>query len=671
VWLPGRRMGAGPIVAQQAASSTSEDDSVRCRSCQICEGADACGRSGDKTLACMTDSVARANAVKEAAKWAWKGYKEAAWGEDELHPMSRTSGSWFDLGLTLVDSLDTLLLMGLKKEYDEAAQWVSNSMRLDRPKNVNLFETTIRILGGLLSAYNLTDGDATMLAKAEELGERLMPAFRTKSGVPFSDVNLGAGTASSPKWGPDSSTSEVTTLYLEFSYLSRLTGSPSYEAAASGVMDIVDQASGRLQGLCPIMINPNTGKFRGNVFTLGARGDSFYEYLLKCWVISGRRDERCLRMYKEAMRGVRERLIDTTAGVGGLTYVAELKGSGSSAQKQPKMDHLVCFLPGLLALGHYHGVDTSTAKSPISDIELAQQLMLTCYETYRETPVGLAPEIVHFSKHDGDYPKQHKHDVGRGHFEIYQQDSHNLLRPETVESLWVMWQVTRDPVYREWAWLIFRAFEKHTRVRSGGYASLDSVLQVPPKKRDKMESFWLAETLKYLYLIFEERDLLPLDTFVMNTEAHPLPIRWPSLDNAEAVPAEARRSSQKAGGVVGRALAALRNRGQQAAVWQPPRAHAPSAVAPVAADGGHEEDGAAAAVERSAPAQQVLDMLGRWLALEEYDAELYEEEQPEAQGEERSRDDEAYGYHDEYDFYEDEEERHWKEDHHQSLPHNA
>lgn len=369
------------------------------------------------------------------------------------------------------------------------------------------------------------------------------------------------------------------------------------------------------------------------------------------------------------------------------------------------------------------GVDTSTAKSPISDIELAQQLMLTCYETYRETPVGLAPEIVHFSKHDGDYPKQHKHDVGRGHFEvrattwplpdnstirhitacarsvtplcgiwtltsdhpplpsspsstflffqIYQQDSHNLLRPETVESLWVMWQVTRDPVYREWAWLIFRAFEKHTRVRSGGYASLDSVLQVPPKKRDKMESFWLAETLKYLYLIFEERDLLPLDTFVMNTEAHPLPIRWPSLDNAEAVPAEARRSSQKAGGVVGRALAALRNRGQQAAVWQPPRAHAPSAVAPVAADGGHEEDGAAAAVERSAPAQQVLDMLGRWLALEEYDAELYEEEQPEAQGEERSRDDEAYGYHDEYDFYEDEEERHWKEDHHQSLPHNA
>lgn len=345
--------------------------------------------------------------------------------------------------------------------------------RLDRPKNVNLFETTIRVLGGLLSAYNLTGGDATMLAKAEELGDRLMPAFRTASGVPFSDVNLGAGTASSPKWGPDSSTSEVTTLYLEFSYLSRLTGSPGYEEAASSVMDIVDKASGRVQGLCPIMINPNTGRFRGNVFTLGARGDSFYEYLLKCWVISGRRDERCLRMYKEAMAGVRERLVDTTAGVAGLTYIAELKGTGPAAQKQPKMDHLVCFLPGLLALGHHHvgsalrtsltaplrlplrpapqrhppwqcchtsqtvtrptclrscaltvfhvaaqGVDTSTAKSPITDLDLARELMLTCYETYRSTPAGLAPEIVHFTKHDGDYPKQHKHDVGRGHFEV-------------------------------------------------------------------------------------------------------------------------------------------------------------------------------------------------------------------------------------------------------------
>jgi mannosyl-oligosaccharide alpha-1,2-mannosidase len=243
---------------------------------------------------------------------------------------------------------------------------------------VNLFETTIRVLGGLLSAYNLTGGDSVMLDKAAELGERLMPAFKTASGVPFSDVNLGEGTASSPAWGPDSSTSEVTTLLLEFGYLSRLTGNRAYEDAASKVMDVVGSASGRVQGLCPIMINPNTGKFRSTVFTLGARGDSYYEYLLKCWVASGRRDERCLRMYKEAMSGVRERLIDSTADVAGLTYVAELQGA-NAATKQPKMDHLVCFLPGLLALGHYH-----VSSFPSHAISLCAYLLkLLCFALLR------------------------------------------------------------------------------------------------------------------------------------------------------------------------------------------------------------------------------------------------------------------------------------------------
>jgi hypothetical protein len=184
-----RRMGAGPISAKQAESSQEEDDSIRCRSSQICEGVDACSRSEDKALACMTDWSERANAVREAAKWAWKvrippllccqlvcrlenmyrhisscpalslfsvcllltqrqfvfhvvmrgvtclaqGYKESAWGQDELHPLSRTSGSWFDLGLTLVDSLDTLLLMGMKEEFKEAEQWVEQSLRCPSP----------------------------------------------------------------------------------------------------------------------------------------------------------------------------------------------------------------------------------------------------------------------------------------------------------------------------------------------------------------------------------------------------------------------------------------------------------------------------------------------------------------------------------------------------------
>jgi mannosyl-oligosaccharide alpha-1,2-mannosidase len=160
---------------------------------------------------------------------AWTGYKRHAWGKDELLPVSKTSSSWFNLGLTLVDSLDTMLLMGLSDEFDEARSWVEHELRLDQDQDVNLFECTIRVLGGLLSTYWLTGKDTLFLDKARDLGDRLMFAFNQKSGVPFSDVNIGTHNAHKPRWGPDSSTSEVTTIQLEFRELSRATGDPKYD----------------------------------------------------------------------------------------------------------------------------------------------------------------------------------------------------------------------------------------------------------------------------------------------------------------------------------------------------------------------------------------------------------------------------------------------------------
>jgi len=396
-----------------------------------------------------------------------------------------------------------MLLMGLQPEYTEARDWVANSLNLNQNVDVNLFECTIRVLGGLLSAYSLSGKDQMYLDKAKDLGDRLLFAFNKDSGVPFSDVNLATHAAHKPKWGSDSSTSEVTTIQLEFRELSRLTGDPKYDDAVTAVMLHIKKLP-KTDGLVPIFVNANTGKFSGNTITLGARGDSYYEYLLKQWIQSGKTDDRWKAMYIETVDGIFKHLVKKSHP-NGLTYIGELVGGVS----KPKMDHLVCFLPGTLAIGAANGL-------PQSHMDLAKELVKTCYETYRQMPIGLSPEITHFNT------------GGAGDDLIVKDaDAHNLLRPETVESLWIMHQLTRDPIYVEWGWEIYSNFEKWCKVSTGGYSSLHSVKQNPPRFRDKMESFFLGETLKYLYLLFEDAGASPqirLDQWVFNTEAHPFPI---------------------------------------------------------------------------------------------------------------------------------------------------
>ncbi|CAI5474015.1 unnamed protein product [Closterium sp. Yama58-4] len=145
---------------------------------------------------------------------------------------------------------------------------------------------------------------------------------------------------------------------------------------------------------------------------------------------------------------------------------------------------------------------------------------------YEVTATGLAPEIAYFNmREDSQEFMGTRRDAEYGRdIQIHQADRHNLLRPETVEALLYMHRVTGNPRYRDAGWRMFQAFEKHTRVPSGGYTSLDDVSRVPPPKRNKMETFLLGETLKYFYLLFGDNDVLPFDKYVFNTEAHPLPI---------------------------------------------------------------------------------------------------------------------------------------------------
>uniref|UniRef100_A0A665WCJ3 alpha-1,2-Mannosidase n=1 Tax=Echeneis naucrates TaxID=173247 RepID=A0A665WCJ3_ECHNA len=458
-------------------------------------------------LVVSTGKVDRLEAVREAFRHAWKGYKDHAWGHDELKPISKSFGEWFGLGLTLIDSLDTMWILGLKEEFGEARTWVEKELSFSKNVDVNLFETTIRVLGGLLSTYHLT-GDQLFLDKAKDLGSRLMPAFKTPSKIPFSDVNIGKGTAHPPRWTSDSTLAEVTSIQLEFRELSRITQEPQYQDVVNEVMKLVHRLPGKHDGLVPMFINTNSGQFtHKGVFTLGARADSYYEYLLKQWIQGGKTEDDLLEDYLQAVEGVKKHLVKQT-GPSGLTFVGELSHNRFNA----KMDHLVCFLPGTLALGAHNNL-------PGDHMDLAVQLMETCHQMYTQMETGLSPEIAHFNLQTSD-----GHDVV-----VKPADRHNLLRPETVESLFYMYRFTKDTKYRDWGWEILQNFNKYTKVPGGGYTSINNVRDpVNPGPRDKMESFFLGETLKYLYLLFsDDTELLSLDKYVFNTEAHPLPI-WPS-----------------------------------------------------------------------------------------------------------------------------------------------
>jgi mannosyl-oligosaccharide alpha-1,2-mannosidase len=202
--------------------------------------------------------ASRQKKVIDAFRHAWKGYSKNAYGKDEYQPLTQSGHNWAPggLGLMIVDSLDTLLLMNLTTEYNEAREWIATQLDFNKDQNVNVFETTIRILGGLLSAYHLSNNDKLYLEKAVDLGDRLLYAFDTESGIPYSDVVLSNGKSAS--YGP-SSTAEATTIQLEFKYLSHLTGDMKYWHAAEKVMDRMDElvngvGSGAVDGLVPIYI---------------------------------------------------------------------------------------------------------------------------------------------------------------------------------------------------------------------------------------------------------------------------------------------------------------------------------------------------------------------------------------------------------------------------------
>jgi len=468
----------------------------------------------------------RRQEVREAFLLSWNAYEEHGWGYDEYHPVAKTGRYMAEpngMGWIIVDALDTMMIMNLTKELKHAREWVSTSLDYDKDQDVNTFETTIRMLGGLLSAHYLqetlpglkpenSNDDDMFLEKATDLAGRLLGAYESPSGVPWASVRLkdSKGEASHADGGA-SSTAEATSLQLEMKYLAYLTGEADYWEKAEKVMQVVDD-NGAKDGLVPIFIYADRGAFRGNEIRLGSRGDSYYEYLIKQYLQTQAQEPIYRDMWDETLRGVKKHLLSYTKH-SHLTVLAE-RPSGLDGHLHPKMDHLVCFMPGTIALAQTSGLPVSAAsklppwgKEQEENMLLAKELMKTCMGMYRATASGLSPEITHFEL--DDVPKMYDTKVlasttelekdtpeGEGwksDFIIKPADAHNLQRPETVESLFYMWRITGDEVYREWGWEMFSAFKNHTRIEGGGgYTSVNDVTKVPPPSRDNMESFWLV-----------------------------------------------------------------------------------------------------------------------------------------------------------------------------------
>ncbi|XP_071006595.1 mannosyl-oligosaccharide 1,2-alpha-mannosidase IA-like [Oncorhynchus clarkii lewisi] len=446
----------------------------------------------------------RREKIKEMMKFAWDSYKRYAWGSNELRPVSMQghSSNLFGSikGATIVDALDTLYVMEMYEDFEMATEWVEKNLDFNVNAEVSVFEVNIRFVGGLLSAYYLS-GKEVFRKKAIQLGEKLLPAFKTPTGIPWALLNLKSGIGRNWPWasGGSSILAEYGTLHLEFMHLSKLSGNPAFAEKVMNIRKVLNRLD-KPQGLYPNYLNPNSGQWGQHHVSVGGLGDSFYEYLLKAWLMSDKTDEEGKKLYYDALQAIETSLMRKSSG--GLTYIAEWKGG----LLEHKMGHLTCFAGGMIALGADGAPEDKTGHQ----MEQAAEIARTCHESYARTTLKLGPEGFRF-------------DGGVEAIATRQNEKYFILRPEVIETYMYMWRFTHDPKYREWGWEAVQALEKHCRVE-GGYSGVRDVYSSSPNHDDVQQSFYLAETLKYLFLLFSDDDHLPFEHWVFNTEAHPLPV---------------------------------------------------------------------------------------------------------------------------------------------------
>ena len=451
-------------------------------------------------------SEARQRAVVEAMRHSWDGYRRCGFGADEIAPLRCEGFNWGSspIGMTIVDALGTLHLMGLTKEFQEGVYWLKHNHTWDVDVTVSYFETNIRMIGGLISAYELSNEDA-LLEKALALGDIMVEAM-PRSGFPYKTFNLKTKRGVRPEsavWDKKthSSLAEAGTLLMEFIKLSELSGRDVFRKRAEDITKRL-YAQSDARNLWRMRLDLKTNSLQGEV-TFGARGDSFYEYMAKTYFLTG--DPSHKNAFEKAYSGLSNHLL-TKDG----SFLKSLDDKGKDVLV---MQHLACFLPGTLSQFFQRCGKCAQRKNMLTT---AKNLAKTCHNMYTMSPTGLAPDEVRYV--DTSISSQHLD---------YTEYKSNRLRPEAVESWYWLHLATRHTKYLEWGAQALAAFNKHSRC-ANGYHEVPDVTQteLPAElspRHDRMHSFWMAETLKYLYLLFSDPDAgggMPEGDWVFNTEAH-------------------------------------------------------------------------------------------------------------------------------------------------------
>jgi len=416
--------------------------------------------------------------VRAEFQHAWNGYKKYCWGHDDLRPLTRTCHDWYaePLLMTPIDALDTMILMGMRDEANTTREYIATHLSFDKDISVQNFEITIRMLGGLLTNYELT-GDRRLLSLAEDLGTRLLPVFNSPTGLPYRFVNLKTGKVSGEVTNP----AEAGTLLIEFGTLAKYTHKKIfYDKAKRALVEIYNRRSPI--GLVGTWINVETGKWTGTDSHISGAIDSYYEYLLKCAILFD--DKYCRKMWDDSIVAINRYLRDETEGrqKPELWYGhADMNIGKRTATTYGALD---AFFPAVLAMS--------------GDLRRARLLQDSSFAMWNEN--GIEPEEYDYLKGtvvQPGYP----------------------LRPEIVESTYYLYHFTRDPKYLQMGESMWRDFVKYCRTDEG-YASLKSV--IIKEKSDAMQSFVFAETFKYFYLLFAPPKTLDFDKVIFNTEAHPV-----------------------------------------------------------------------------------------------------------------------------------------------------
>ncbi|KAG0202260.1 alpha mannosidase-like protein [Mortierella sp. GBA30] len=461
----------------------------------------------------MTDS--RRLLLRQEAKdmflHGYHGYLNYAFPKDELNPVTcsgrgpdrrnphniNINDVLGDFSLTLIDALDTLALMREPERFRQAIQLVKRYVgNFNIDSRVQVFEVNIRVLGALLSGHiyasdprykSLVEGyKGELLIMAEDLGRRLLKAFENSpTGIPWPRVNLKRGVLKSES--PETCAAGAGSLLLEFGTLSRLTGDKSFEEAArKALFELWDRRSNI--GLIGNTINITTGQWMSAMTGIGAGTDSFYEYLLKSYVLLG--EDTYLDMYEDAQESIRRNLLHDSKYFYKHVHIED--GSLLAGW----VDSLSAFMPGVQVLG--------------GDLESAIKNHLYYYNIWRKYQA--IPERFNFITQAVDI-------------------SNYPLRPEFIESNYFLYRATKDAFYLEVGEMILRDLQTYTKTKCG-WSSLKSVID--KKLEDRMESFALSETFKYLFLLFDEENVLHRElkdtNFVFTTEGHVLSLESNHLD---------------------------------------------------------------------------------------------------------------------------------------------